>query len=629
MFCCPCLKRTEDVDGYIQFTTESGSLLRRNSTSDIENSSKDKETGDDSNTRVKEDTSNDKDLLEGIGQGEHTVTFVEHLADKLFYAGESVVLVCQLNKDECQVIWSKDEEIVTNTETVKIISDKSRHFLIIPEAVTENSGKYTCTYKDLSTSASVIVSRQEVLIRKQLHVDNEGDIREYMKVSLSCDINIPEKTPRWFHNSKEIEKNNERVTFDSSDCKHKLIINNIELEDKGEYMVVFDRVTSKTSITVTEQEVLIRKQLHVDNEGDIREYMKVSLSCDINIPGKTPRWFHNSKEIEKNNERVTFDSSDCKHKLIIHNVELEDKGEYMVIFDRVTSQTSITVTGCTDITIKQQIKEENLQNWVRGVLALKYVKLGLELPVEIAVKNHHEQILKALPNTVSNKCSECNSENLLPSHEKKQCPRTLNKRKCLCSRNAYYRRLCPNNNLCSDIYEKIVHDHRYEDPALNNTSMGKWSTDPWSIAACYISNTNSTYTSGSEHKKSSKDLECAELLSLFVNNKKYLKNTKFGVFDTARRHRNELMHNAKYEISHEKLSEYLKDFKDVLEVIDNSNETVFTHDEVRQALKAISDLQNYQIDINTREEIENMKKDSRAKAMVEFTEKLEHAYSQV
>jgi hypothetical protein len=48
------------------------------------------------------------------------------------------------------------------------------------------------------------------------------------------------------------------------------------------------------------------------------------------------------------------------------------------------------------------------------------------------------------------------------------------------------------------------------------------------------------------------------------------------------------MHNARYEISYEKLSEYLKDFKDVLEVKDN--ETVFTHDEVRQALKAISDV---------------------------------------
>jgi hypothetical protein len=97
-------------------------------------------------------------LLSITGQEEHTVTFVKNLADKYFYAGEPVVLVCQLNKDECQVIWSKDEEIVTNTETVKIISDKSSHFLIIPEAVTETSGTYSCTYKDLSTSASVIVS---------------------------------------------------------------------------------------------------------------------------------------------------------------------------------------------------------------------------------------------------------------------------------------------------------------------------------------------------------------------------------------------------------------------------------------------------------------------------------------
>jgi hypothetical protein len=73
--------------------------------------------------------------------------------------------------------------------------------------------------------------------------------------------------------------------------------------------------------------------------------MKVSFSCSCNIPQKTPRWFHNNKEIEEINERITAVSKDCEHKLIIHNVELSDEGEYMVVFDRVTSKTSITVKG--------------------------------------------------------------------------------------------------------------------------------------------------------------------------------------------------------------------------------------------------------------------------------------------
>jgi hypothetical protein len=73
--------------------------------------------------------------------------------------------------------------------------------------------------------------------------------------------------------------------------------------------------------------------------------MKVSISCTINLPGKKPRWFHNNEEIGGDNDRVTIASTYCEHTLIIHHVELDDEGEYMVVFDGVTSQTSITVIG--------------------------------------------------------------------------------------------------------------------------------------------------------------------------------------------------------------------------------------------------------------------------------------------
>jgi hypothetical protein len=78
----------------------------------------------------------------------------------------------------------------------------------------------------------------------------------------------------------------------------------------------------------------------------------------------------------------------------------------------------------------------------------------------------------------------------------------------------------------------IVRDHRFESPALKNCSMGEWSTDAWSIAACYISNVDFIHPSEYRRKVSAKELDCAELLTLFVNNKAYLPDTKYGVFET-------------------------------------------------------------------------------------------------
>ncbi|XP_060564704.1 uncharacterized protein LOC132723913 [Ruditapes philippinarum] len=514
---CESLKRTDDVNRHIQIATESVSTS--NWKSEIG-------TGD---------ISKFKGVLNNTDKENHTVQFVIQLSSRVVHTGESVTLVCELNKDDCQVVWSKDGEILTDKKSVNILAEKGRHFLIVPCTKIEDSGIYICKYNDLFSSASVLVEEEE------LHI---------------C-------TP-----------------------------------------------------------------LHTDCDGDINEYMKVSLRCTINICGKIPRWFHNNQEI-KNDGKVSIVSECHTYKLIIHHVESADEGEYMVVFDRVTSKTSITVKGHMDHIVKQQMKEEMHNNWIRGVLALKPLQLGLELPAEKAVNSHHKHILKALPKTVSKQvCLECNSENLLPLHSKKQCPRTQNKHRCICSSHPHSRRVCPSNELCSEIYDLIVRDHRFEDPALTNTSMDKWKTDSWSIAACYISNTAFIHTSEYKRKQSAKDLDCAELLCLFVNNKAYLPNTNYGVFDMARRHRNELLHSASYEISDDKLREYLSDFRDVLEVRNNSNEKVFKHAEVEKSLKALDDLKNCEIYINTKEEIEKMKKDVRATALQEVTELLEAALSQ-
>ena len=85
--------------------------------------------------------------------------------------------------------------------------------------------------------------------------------------------------------------------------------------------------------------------LHTSFDGDIREYMKVELSCTINLSGKTPRWFHNNQEIIGNNTRITLMSKETEHMAIIHNAQLDDSGEYMIVFDGATSKKSITVTG--------------------------------------------------------------------------------------------------------------------------------------------------------------------------------------------------------------------------------------------------------------------------------------------
>ncbi|XP_053390279.1 uncharacterized protein LOC128553186 [Mercenaria mercenaria] len=325
---------------------------------------------------------------------------------------------------------------------------------------------------------------------------------------------------------------------------------------------------------------MVVKALHIDVDGQVKENRDVSLVCTVNAHTKNPKWFHNNKEITQSS-RVVVVSEGLEYKLIIRNVQFEDDGLYVVAFGRVTSCTTMTVKGETNQLVKEQLSGKLFSSWVRGVLGLKHLKLGLECIAEKEVKRRHSEMLKTLPH-LEKPCISCSAASLYPLHNKKQCNRKQNKNKCLCSGSQYNRRPCPNGGYCSQFYDQIVFDHRFEHPELENTQLERWSYDPWSVATCYIN------TKGYKGKGSSKEIDCAGLLCLFINNRSYLTDGNYGVFDRARTSRNEILHNANYELSEDQLHEYLDNFKDVLEVKNNANEDVLANDEsVKEALKAI------------------------------------------
>jgi hypothetical protein len=136
------------------------------------------------------------------------------------------------------------------------------------------------------------------------------------------------------------------------------------------------------------------------------------------------------------------------------------------------------------------------------------LKVGLEEFSDKVVKEHHDDILSSLQGT----CYTCTEESLLPHKQNNQCP-YQNKQKCLCSkdRKQQSRKMCP-NGFCGKYHDRIVCDHRFRDPLLANTDVRKWSSDPWSVATCFIN------TTGYISKKSAKDVDCSGLLSLFINN---------------------------------------------------------------------------------------------------------------
>ncbi|XP_053395917.1 uncharacterized protein LOC123523486 [Mercenaria mercenaria] len=370
--------------------------------------------------------------------------------------------------------------------------------------------------KDVSFHVQMAI--QDKVVRK-IHGDNqyghEPVFTEKLKYTLvyineptilACKLSMPDKSVTWRHDNKKVEET-ETVKFVDKKCNHWLAISQAHSTDTGHYSCSCGKSSTTAFLQVLENPLKITEDLHVaTKDKDVRENMDIILCCKINLHTNKVIWRHNGKEIKCDRHHASFRQQE--HQLTIQNAKFEDDGKYMIDFGAVTSCTTLYIKGNLNLLLKNQLAEDLYKNWVRGALGLKYLKLGLEAFSDNIVENHHSKILTTLLST-GNTCAKCSLEFLLPLHKKEHCPKPS---KCLCSKQPRKRNKCPNGGFCSKFYDLILWDHRFKDPLLTNTNIQKWSSDPWSVATCYIS------TPGYEDRKSAKEVDCAGLLSIFINN---------------------------------------------------------------------------------------------------------------
>ncbi|XP_045199271.2 uncharacterized protein LOC123553733 [Mercenaria mercenaria] len=200
------------------------------------------------------------------------------------------------------------------------------------------------------------------------------------------------------------------------------------------------------------------------------------------------------------------------------------------------------------------------RNWVKGSLGLKYLKQGLQCPVDRLVQTQYNKLLRKVEiytGSPAIKCTECTLDNLLPEHPRKKCIHGY-KSKCLCNQKHAGRRKCP-NNFCSYFYDLIIFDHDERNPTWSNTDPRRWHSDHWSFAQCFVS------TSGYLDKPSAAETDAAGLLSVILNNieiRSFVGNV--DNFTKARDCRNALMHSTNFEVQDDQLEQYIDTMIQVL-----------------------------------------------------------------
>ncbi|XP_060572286.1 uncharacterized protein LOC132730390 [Ruditapes philippinarum] len=499
----------------------------------------------------------------------------------------------QANLDCKRMMFSFESKSIKLSETqidkLTQTNDIKTHLKIAidVDVVTENDIICEENHQKLQTNDQMFT---EELQNKSVYINDSA--------ILTCKLNLPtDENVEWRKDNKPVEISNNLMVM-SKNGNHWLAISRASLEDTGQYSCVCGHISTTADLTVIDEALSVVVDLPAKIE--VTENGNIDIECKVNLLTSKPVWRYKG-EILQSSGRKVIQANGTTHKLMIINVTLHDEGEYTVDFGNVSSKTTVQIQVETDLIHRKQITQEVYRNWMRGALALKYLKIGLEGFSDKAVHKQHNDLMKTLGNT----CNTCTERSLLP-HKQDQCPRQ-GKHQCLCTKiqKNKSRQTCPNGGFCGNVYNRIVCKHRFQDPSFTNTDVQKWSSDPWSVATCFIN------TSGYKGKQSAKDVDCSGLLSMCINNIDIEKmlgeciiDGKIDAFAQAREARNDILHSPNYELSENQLNKFIKMFKEVLEIKDKHGNTPLKGEPgVASALHLLDMVQQNQIEINLEHEM--------------------------
>ncbi|CAI9716211.1 titin-like [Octopus vulgaris] len=271
--------------------------------------------------------------------------FTKKLTNIKMKEKEKAVLICELSKENIKTIWKKNGKEIQSDNHLKIVADMKVHQLIIENVTLEDIGEYSCVAGDVSTSATISVEEIPAVGEPDTEIKPEFtkkltniNVKEKEKVVFLCEISKENTKVTWKKNGKEIKSDNHlKIVADKK--VHQLIIENVTLEDIGEYSCVAGDVSTSATLSVEEIKPEFTKKL---TNIKMKEKEKAVLICELSKENIKTIWKKNGKEIQSDNHLKIV--ADMKvHQLIIENVTLQDIGEYSCATGDVSTSATISV----------------------------------------------------------------------------------------------------------------------------------------------------------------------------------------------------------------------------------------------------------------------------------------------
>ncbi|KAK3542735.1 hypothetical protein QTP70_000076 [Hemibagrus guttatus] len=255
------------------------------------------------------------------------------------FAGETIVLDCQVSRSNAEVIWKKNGEEIEENTNITITEDGSTRQLTIHSSRVEDTGQYLCDAKDDVMDFRVKINEPPLRFLQKSDIITNRHFSVSDAIVLKCELSRANSVVYWYKDNNRIVAN-DHFTFEEQGAFRSLIILNAEIGDTGEYMC--KAKDDKIVFNVTVQEIPV----YILGKATPEHYSLVAgneliLECEVSRENATVQWLCNGRVLQPD-ARTHIERRGTMRKLVLSNLQVSDSGEY--VCDAMDDKMNVMVT---------------------------------------------------------------------------------------------------------------------------------------------------------------------------------------------------------------------------------------------------------------------------------------------
>ncbi|EDL07684.1 mCG118410, partial [Mus musculus] len=305
------------------------------------------------------------------------VRFRESLKDVEVPEGKAATLRCVLSSVAAPVEWRHGDDVLKSSNKYSLRQEGAVLELVIRDLQPQDSGQYSCSFGDQTTSATLTVKTSSAQFVGKLR---NKEATEGTTVTLRCELT--KEAPVEWKKGTETLRNGDKYSLKQDGAVCELQICSLLVADAGEYSCVCGQ--EKTSATLTVKALLVhfvrRLRSKEATEGDT-----TTLQCELSKAA--PVEWRKGTETLRDGDRYSLKQDGAVCELQIRSLTIADAGEYLCTCGQEKTSATLTVRalptrfteelkskefmeGCT-ATLQCQLSRKASVEWEKGTETLR------------------------------------------------------------------------------------------------------------------------------------------------------------------------------------------------------------------------------------------------------------------